>query len=65
MAAGINEDYKDSSPNEVHSLDRSTGPRDVVVDAYSAPLLRKLKSRHLQMVRRLSLMKLLWFQKKP
>ena len=59
MAAGITEDYKVSSPNRINSIDGSTSPRDVIVDAYTAPLFRKLKSRHLQMVSLLRLLFLL------
>jgi len=50
MVARRSDGDKDSNPEKVDSIDVTSGPRDVIVDAYTAPLLRKLKSRHLQMV---------------
>jgi amino acid transporter len=41
------EDYNSGSPNEIQSIDNESPGNE---GAFSAPLHRKLKSRHLQMI---------------
>lgn len=50
MSSSPTKEYGTKASAETRSISNDTPPNEDVADAYTAPLHRKLKSRHLQMI---------------